>query len=449
MNGIMSQVLAIATLPVELFVASMLYCQPLRHRERYPMRIVTATAVSSAMIVMLIIWLVYSWSKPALEIDPSRIAWEGLSISLGYSLIAYLLAVLLIAFLCAVSMPEAIYCATCAYLTQHITYCLHSLLAPGMVEGEADTYTVWYFVIYGLSYWGASRLIARRIATNGGYHTGLGRSLRLTASALAVALVLSAVEQHLYREGVWSQRLCLIYGACSCFFVLWGQLSQQRQLALQHELDLQQQLWLKHKTQYELSTQNVELINRKCHDLKHQIAALKLISDQSKRDESIRSLEESVMIYDSMLETGNTILDTVLTEKSLICEAKGIELTCIADGASLNFMDAVDIYTIFGNALDNAIESVSALKDPEQRAISVTVFSKADLVILQMENYYSGGICLDGELPQTTKEEELGYHGFGLKSIRYTAEKYGGIMSVQTENQIFLLRVSIPVYQDK
>lgn len=60
----------------------------------------------------------------------------------------------------------------------------------------------------------------------------------------------------------------------------------------------------------------------------------------------------------------------------------GIILNCMADGACLDFMDAVDIYTIFGNALDNAIESVSKLEDPEQRMISVMVFSRADLIFL-------------------------------------------------------------------
>ena len=112
------------------------------------------------------------------------------------------------------------------------------------------------------------------------------------------------------------------------------------------------------------SAENVDLINRKCHDLKHQIAALRRISDRREREESIQALEQSVMIYDSVVKTGNDILDTVLTEKSLLCESRGITLTCVADGDCLDFMDGVDIYTIFGNALDNAIESVTPLDDP-------------------------------------------------------------------------------------
>lgn len=444
MNAVLDKLLVFAILPVELFAALLLYCQPLRHRKHYLFRI--AMAVGIILLSTCFLRLSAGSSARTEWVGEARLNWEwSLSaITLVYSFLSYAFAVLLVLFLCSISLPEAIYCATCAYLTQHLTYCIHRLLIPGLVEGDVSTYTAWYFVIYSVAYLGANRLIARRIATDGGYHTKLGNSLRLTASALTVALVLSTIGKQLQSQSKWLYELCLFYGITCCFFVLWGQLNQQRQLALARELGLQQQLWLKHKTQYELSTQNAELINRKCHDLKHQIAALKAISDQTQWDRSIEELEESVMIYDSVVETGNHILDTVLTEKSLICEQRGIKLTCVADGACLDFMDAVDLYTIFGNALDNAIESVSALDDPGKRAISVQVFSRAGLVLIQTENYCEGSVQFDGDLPVTSKTHEQGYHGFGLKSIRYTAEKYDGFVTVQHEQDTFLLRVTIP-----
>lgn len=447
MNEKVLSLLSIASLPIELFAAIILYCQPLRHRTRYLLRI--AAVIAMILLLALISDLSIDLGAQAKQQHWAQAGWElsGFLISLGYSFLSYLLAVAAACLLCVVSPPEAIYCVTCAYLTQHIAYCLNRMLTPGIVEGDLSSYSPLYFLIYGGVYTGAYLLIARHIATDGGYCTGLSLSLRLTASALAVALVLSAVGQQLQTQSQPLYIVCLLYGIFCCFFVLWGQLSQQRQLTLQHELDVQQQLWLKHKAQYELSSENVNLINRKCHDLKHQVAALKAISDQTQRDRSIQDLEQSVMIYDSIVETGNQILDTVLTEKSLICEARHITLTCVADGECLSFMDAVDLYTIFGNALDNAIECVSQLDDPDRRAISVTVFSRADLVFLQLENFYDGELRFDGDLPATSKPREKGWHGYGLKSIRYTVEKYGGLMDIQSEDGVFLLRVTIPKYQ--
>lgn len=66
------------------------------------------------------------------------------------------------------------------------------------------------------------------------------------------------------------------------------------------------------------------------------------------------------------------------------------------------------------------------------------------IAILQVENFYEGDLRFVDGLPVTTKGDP-NYHGFGLKSIRSTAEKYGGTVSVQAEDGLFLLRVALPV----
>ena len=149
------------------------------------------------------------------------------------------------------------------------------------------------------------------------------------------------------------------------------------------------------------------------------------------------------MIYDSMVETGNSTIDTVLTEKSLICERSQIVLTCIADGKCLDFMDTIDLYTIFGNLLDNAIECVRELEDPRKRIISISIFSRANFVFIQCENYYERELVLVNGLPKSTKAPD-GFHGFGINGIRQAAEKYDGFITLDTANHIFSLRITIP-----
>ena len=76
------------------------------------------------------------------------------------------------------------------------------------------------------------------------------------------------------------------------------------------------------------------------------------------------------------------------------------------------------------------------------RGISLLVTRKGDMVMIQTENYFARmPEMTDMNLPATSKTHEPGYHGFGLKSIRYTAEKYHGFMNVETANGIFLLRI--------
>lgn len=428
-----------AILPAELLAALLLFASTLKKRPSFPLRLTLGGALMLAFPTLVLLPLA---ALSPLQNGPAMVT------NLLYSFTTYGAAAALLSFCYQTTFFETLYYTTCAYLTQHFTYCSYVLICPKAISGHIEDYSPIYLIVYGVLYWAAWFILARKVTQEGWYQMDSRRALGTTMSAMFIALLLSALGQQLAGESEALYRLCLVYAMVCCFYILWEQVGQQQRLTLQHKLDIQEQLWLQQKNQYELSAENVELINRKCHDLKHQIAALKLISDQAKRDESIRSLEKSVMIYDSIVETGNEILDTVLTEKSLICEDRNIELTCVADGACLSFMDAVDIYTIFGNALDNAIECVSALAEPEQRVISVLVFSKADVVIFQLENYHAGGLSFDGGLPKTSKAGEQGYHGFGLKSIRYTAEKYHGVLTVQTEDQIFLLRVTIPIYGD-
>ena len=104
----------------------------------------------------------------------------------------------------------------------------------------------------------------------------------------------------------------------------------------------------------------------------------------------------------------------------------------------------MDVYTIFGNAIDNAIESVSGLTAPEKRAIAVSVWSKSGLLLIQFENYYEKELRFEDGIPATTKADKND-HGFGIRSIGYTVKKYGGHLSISAEDHLFLLSISIPL----
>ena len=143
-------------------------------------------------------------------------------------------------------------------------------------------------------------------------------------------------------------------------------------------------------------------------------------------------------------ESGNSVLDTVLTGKSLYCARHGIELTCVADGARLDFMDIVDICSIFGNLLDNAIECELNIQDKKKRLIHLAVYAKKDFLIIQCGNYCGQILEFQDGIPISTKGDGA-YHGFGVKSIRYTAGKYGGTVTIHNQNSWFEMNIVIPV----
>ena len=196
--------------------------------------------------------------------------------------------------------------------------------------------------------------------------------------------------------------------------------------------------------QYEASRQNIEAINIKCHDLRHQIRALAAggaVVDGAVLDD----LAREVRIYDSGVKTGNEALDTILTEKRLVCESRGITLTCIADGGALAHVAPADLYALFGNALDNAIEAVSGLADPARRTITLVVRRAMGCASVHVENFYEGArrFSADG-MPQTTKGDEAN-HGFGTRSMRQIAERYGGSFAAAAEDGTYRVDALIPL----
>ena len=197
--------------------------------------------------------------------------------------------------------------------------------------------------------------------------------------------------------------------------------------------------------QYRSAQDSIDLINKKYHDLKHQIAVLRSETSEEKAH-YLDAMEQEIRSYEAQNKTGNEVLDTILTSKSLYCQQHGITLTCVADGAALDFMDTMDLCSLFGNALDNAIESVEKLPDSEQRLIHLVVTRKKNFVWIRVENTYDGGFQADGNLPKTTKTDAR-YHGYGLKSIYDTAEKYGGTAEISTQENRFTLKVLFPIRQ--
>ena len=120
----------------------------------------------------------------------------------------------------------------------------------------------------------------------------------------------------------------------------------------------------------------------------------------------------------------------------------------MADGAKLSFMQGGDLYCLFGNMIDNALEAVTMLSDKAKRVINVVIKTHEGMVLVQEENFYEGQrAARDGLLP-TTKEDKW-YHGFGMRSMRMIVRKYGGEMKVNVSGGIFRLTILFPDAQNK
>ena len=258
------------------------------------------------------------------------------------------------------------------------------------------------------------------------------------ASTVSLALLSSLTREYQVESlALYELMLGALFSyALVILFVRSGILTQGRYRA---ELNVMEEVLTQERKQYEMIRDNIDFINMKCHDIKHQLANLegRLTNDE------IAALQQAIMIYDSTIKTGNETLDTVLYEKTLLCQEKGIQLSCLADGAALGFMGRTHLYSLFNNALGNAVEAAEKVTDPEKRVISLTVGTEGDEVVVDLSNYFAQAPVLENGVLQTSKADKA-HHGLGVRSMKYVTEIYKGTIQFDVEDDMFHLSIRFP-----
>lgn len=427
----------------ELLVAEALFCRKLNRRSWFWGRLVLCVAGCFAAAVLCPVGSYTVLSSSALFFALFFVTLVGAKICF------------------AESWWNLLFCGIAGYSVQHITFVAYNMIVTGLdltgllarmgtalnPYGEATIQSglnpltlLAYADVYFLLYWYLGYFLGRRMTR--GEDLSLGRKPLIAFSGLGVAvnIVLHMVTVRNAAADPASVVLENSYNLLCCVLILFLQFGVLSRRHLEQDRDLLRQMLAQKEEQYRIRQESMELINIKHHDLKHQLGLLRQVVDEG----ALRGMEEAVNRYDTLVRTGSEPLDLVLGEKSMLCQGKGIAFSCLADGARLVGMEAGDIYTLFGNATENAIEYLQTLTDPEKRFLHVSVRGQGALVAIHVENYYEGPDHTgDTALPHTTKADKS-YHGFGLRSIQLTAEKYGGEMSVHAKDHLFCVDVVLP-----
>lgn len=342
-------------------------------------------------------------------------------------------------------MTEVLFCCSGAYATQDIARNVSRLVTTLFFgKGVAEWISIIvklgsYVAVYVAIYY----FVAKPRARLDRHDDNRNRKVVISLAVIVLCIGMSRLTTDNANRDRLSSIAESVYAIICCILVLYVQSGITENDDMRHEVAGMQELLRQERRQYELSKETINLINIKCHYLKHQISALR----KNASEESIAEIERAVMVYDCTVKTGNDVLDVILTEKKLMCESKNIQMTCVVKGDLVSFMDATDIYSLFGNALSNAIESVSDEPLIDNRCIGVTVQSAGDMLFIHVENYFSGEIELENGLPVTRKDRD--YHGFGMKSMERIAYKYGGEISVVAAEEKFNLDVILPIPKKK
>lgn len=416
---------------VQLLVAGSIYSIYLTRRRHFPMRALACTAA-----YLLTTWLL------------SRI--PLLETFFLAPIIVFLLFAAQMAALYELDFKKLCFVSLASFATQHTAVALADALRTAL---SVTSSTMWWDILCWLSF----------AAVLSAYYFLFGNLMRyittvkMQSSKLIFTSFLVFMVVYLLRvlgitqmerltlgdEGQLLQMTLHLYSAVGSSGALMILFTANHEDELMGENRVIEQLLYEREVQQRFYNETIELVNLKCHDMKHQIALLRQQPSGTDSEATLCELEKTAALYDSFAHTRNGTLDTILTEKGLYCEGHNISLNCMADGACLYFLSSADLCSLFGNILENAIEAVQK-EEPESRMISLQVFRKMDYACIHAENYCSTPPELQDGLPQTRKTDKR-CHGFGMKSIRYIAEKYGGNMTISIVNRMFCVDIMFPL----
>lgn len=195
--------------------------------------------------------------------------------------------------------------------------------------------------------------------------------------------------------------------------------------------------------QYKARMQSTEKVNKIYHNLKHILRGIDALSTEKRVHDFIKDTYAEIDDYELFRNSGHPVVDWLISEAMHRCQEADIIFVPYVDGRDWNMLEPIDITVLFGNALDNAIESSMLVQDPKKRVIHVNAHRSECFLLMHLHNFYVHQIRQKNGKFITTKDKGDG-HGYGLDSIRNVVEKYNGELDIGLADDEFTLSILIP-----
>ena len=407
---------------VQIVLAEMLFVCGQPKRSRFALRLVFG----------LLFYLLLAWFHPYYWNTLVRVLFI-----FGWSM-------LLVWFLLDVPFKRVLFIGLVSYALQNLSFNLGDFVTSviGIDRGPLSFYLIagsLFTLVYALAYF----LIVQRFNKNSDLYIN-----NVSMLLLAAVTILTVFSKNLvYGLHVLTDyELLVFFNMLSVVLVLFIQFSTLRQGRISEEKHIIEQLLQAEEKSRAMRQENIDIINMKCHDLRYHLDEYRKSVADDKHNQFFAEVAKSIGIYDNTPDTGNGALNALFAEKLLYCEANGITVSYIIDAAAIEQMSTSDIYSLFGNAFDNAIESAEKA-EREKRIISISAQKKGGFGQIVFSNYCAEKPLMRDGLPVSSKDSAL--HGFGVRSIRYIVEKYRGNLVIDWKESMFTLSILLPLPEEK
>ena len=181
------------------------------------------------------------------------------------------------------------------------------------------------------------------------------------------------------------------------------------------------------------------------HDYHNHIQVLKAQLDSGNVEEAGRyldELEQDLDQVDTIVKSGNMMVDAILNSKLTLAKQKEVALNCKAKVPKRLGIEDVDLCVILGNLLDNAVEACERIPK-ERRFLRIYLTVNGNQLYLSIQNSAREELNFNEQNYITSKR---GNHGLGMKRVKAVVDKYEGYLRLANESGIFAAEATIPLH---
>lgn len=180
------------------------------------------------------------------------------------------------------------------------------------------------------------------------------------------------------------------------------------------------------------------------HDYHNHIQTLLALCDDAERTkEYLWKLNNDLTSVDTVIKTGNVMADAILNSKISLLKSKGIAVNAKAIVPPELAVSEVDLCTVIGNLMDNAMEAVLRQPEGDERFIRVFIGILKEQLYISVYNSTGGELRKNKNTYISTKTGKN--HGFGLLSVDRIVKRYKGFINRQNEEGVFATEVLLPL----
>ena len=234
----------------------------------------------------------------------------------------------------------------------------------------------------------------------------------------------------------WQLLAMHLLGLLSLFCILFSYKKLQQNFRLSTEISLLEQEEHSLNQYVEEAKTRYDETKSFRHDIRNHIAVVKNLLQSGKLEEAVSYMEDMDDMAEKMsfpCSTNNPVVDILVGNKLGIAKSMGIDVDCSLLLPYPCSLRDIDICIILSNALDNAIQAVKRLDAGMEKYIHVSGRIQGDFLMMEIENSFHG----KGAFKK----------GTGLSNVKKVAEKYGGAMSIEAQENKFVLHVLLIIPQ--